>query len=143
MDPIVASAATALVGAMVTDAWQDVHTALVSWWRRICPQQADSVDAELQQSRDRAVAARRERDTDAESELVAAWEDRLAELLGENRELADELRRLMERDIAPQVHREHVHQDTGNRAGTQEVHAEASGNARVFIAGRDQHIHEP
>ncbi|WP_217546554.1 hypothetical protein [Streptomyces sp. GbtcB6] len=143
MDPIVTTAATALVGAMTTDAWEHVHTALVSWWRRIRPQQADSVDAELEQSRHRALTAHREQDADGESELVAVWENRLTELLGENRELAEQLRRLVDRDIPPYVHHEHVHQDTGKRTGTQETRVEASGSARVFIAGRDQHIHEP
>ncbi|MGW7540854.1 hypothetical protein ACWGKQ_07005 [Streptomyces sp. NPDC054770] len=143
MDPIVASAATALVGAMTTDAWQHAHTALVSWWRSIRPQQADSVDSELERSRERALKAHREHDTAAQSELIAAWKDQLAELLGENRALADDLRRLVERDITPHSQHEHVHHDSGNRTGTQETHVEASGRAQVFVAGRDQHIHEP
>ncbi|MET9081154.1 hypothetical protein ABZX77_04505 [Streptomyces sp. NPDC004237] len=127
---------------MTTDAWEHVHTALVGWWRRIRPQQADSVDAELAQSRDRALTAHREDDTAAESELIADWQDRLAELLGENRALADELRRLVEQDITPHAHHEHVHHDSGNRTRTQETHVEASGSAEVFVAGRDQHIHK-
>ncbi len=138
MDPIVMSAATTLVGAMTTDAWEQVRTAFAGWWRRIRPQQADRVAAELEESRDRAVTARREEDTDAESELVTVWADRVAELLGENRALAEDLRRLVERDITP-----HVHHDTGIRTGTQELHAEASGHGRVYQAGRDQHIQGP
>ncbi len=138
MDPIVMSAATALVGAMTTDAWEQVRTAFTGWWRRIRPQQADRVAGQLEDSRDRAMTAHREQDTDAESELVSVWADRLTELLGENRSLAEDLRRLMERDIAP-----HVHHDTGIRTGTQELHAEASGHGRVYQAGRDQHIQGP
>ncbi|MFF4118435.1 hypothetical protein [Streptomyces sp. NPDC001714] len=128
---------------MTTDAWEHVHTALVSWWRRIRPQHADSVAAELEQSRDRALTARRDHDSAAESELIAAWQNQLAEVLGDNRALAEDLRLLVERDITPYTHHEHVHHDSGSRTGTQETHVEASGDAHVFIAGRDQHIHEP
>jgi hypothetical protein len=32
VDPIVLAAATALVGAMATDAWQQARTAVVAWW---------------------------------------------------------------------------------------------------------------
>ncbi|MFF7982196.1 hypothetical protein ACFZDK_24225 [Streptomyces sp. NPDC007901] len=121
---------------MTTDAWEHVHKALVDWWRHIHPQQADRVDTDLEESRNRALAAREQGpDTDATAELVALWENRLADLLGENHELMAELDRLMEQDVRP-----HVHNDSGDRHGNQEVHA--SDNARVYFSGHDLHVHE-
>ncbi|MEE1755234.1 nSTAND1 domain-containing NTPase [Streptomyces sp. SP18CS02] len=89
----VSSAAAALVGAMTTDAWQQARAALVAWWRRMRPQQADRVDDALAESRERALTARRAGDENAEAHLVAAWEARLTALLWEDPGLAVELRR--------------------------------------------------
>ncbi|MFD7626961.1 hypothetical protein ACFV7Q_13170 [Streptomyces sp. NPDC059851] len=133
MDAIAASAATALVGAMTTDAWQQVRAAVVAWWRRVRPQQADRVDVALAQSRDRLLTARR--DEDAEPHLIAAWEARLTDLLWEDAALAGELRRLVDEDIAPLLGRA-----TTVRTGGQELRAKASGHGRVYQAGRDQNV---
>ncbi|MEV6394701.1 hypothetical protein AB0M39_07945 [Streptomyces sp. NPDC051907] len=135
MDVIVSSAATALVGAMATDAWQLARTALVAWWRRIRPHQADRVDAALVESRERVLTARQARDEGAESHLVAAWEARLTALLEEDSALVDELRRLIGEEIAPLLPHENDAQ-----AARQELRAEASGHGRVYQAGRDQNI---
>lgn len=136
MDAIVSTAATSLVGAMATDAWQQARAALVAWWRRIRPNQADQVDAALAESRDRVLTARQARDEDAESHLVAAWGARLTALLRDDPALADELRRLIDDEIAPILRRE-----DSTRTGSHEFRAEASGHGRVYQAGRDQNIH--
>lgn len=128
MDPIVMSAATALVGAMTSEAWQQVRGAVVGWWRHVHPQQADRVDAALEESRHRLAE-----DTDAERELVATWQARLEALLWEDPTLADGLRRLLEDDIVPRL----------PEKAAQEFHATASGHGRVFQAGRDMRIHGP
>ncbi|MFF4039767.1 hypothetical protein [Streptomyces sp. NPDC001816] len=138
MDPIVSSAATTLIGVMTTDAWQQARVAVVTWWRRIRPRQASRVDAALVESRDRMLTARRAGDEDTESDLVAAWGSRLSALLQDDPALTDELRRLIDEEIAPLLRHEDV-----ARTGSHEFQAEASGHGRVYQAGRDQHIYGP
>jgi len=84
------------------------------------------------------LTARRARDEEAESDLVAAWGARLSALLWEDPALVGELRRLIDEEIAPLLR----HED-GARIATQEFRAEASGHGRVYQAGRDQNIHGP
>jgi hypothetical protein len=139
MDAIVTAAATALVGTMVTDAWQQARAALVTWWRGIRPRQADLVGAAFAESRDRALTARRARDEDAETRLVAAWEDRLTALLRDDPALEDELRRLIDEKVTPLLSGE----DGTPATASQDFRARASGHGRVYQAGRDQNIYGP
>ncbi|WP_416976374.1 hypothetical protein [Streptomyces sp. T028] len=138
MDAFISSAATALVGIMTTDAWQQARTILVTWWRRVRPRQAGRVDAALVECRHRALAARGAGDENAESRLVEAWESRLITLLREEPALADGLRQLIDEEIVPLLRHE-----GGTRTGSHDFRAEASGHGRVYQAGHDQHIHEP
>lgn len=48
VDPIVLAAGTALVSAMATDVWQQARARVVALWRRVHPQQADTVEADLE-----------------------------------------------------------------------------------------------
>lgn len=138
MDALISSAATALVGAMTTDAWTQARTALVTWWRRIRPQQANGVDAALVECRNRVTSARRGGDRQAESRMVDAWGARLTALLEDDPSLADELRRLIDEEIAPLLPRA-----DGTRSESHDFRAEASGHGRVYQAGHDQHIYGP
>jgi hypothetical protein len=138
MDAIVLSAATSLVGAMAVDAWQQARDALIAWWRRIRPNQADRVNAAFAESRDDVLTARRAGDEDAESHVVAAWAARLTELLRDDPARVDGLRRLIDDEIAPLLERE-----GGARTGSHEFRAEASGHGRVYQAGHDQNIYGP
>ena len=56
MDPVVAAFGTALVGAIATDAWQQVREAVISLWRRVHPQKADDIGTELDELRDQVPA---------------------------------------------------------------------------------------
>ena len=132
MDPIVLSAGTALVGAIATDAWEQTRTAVVALWRRTRPDQAEVIDEEFADSRRRLLAAREEGDEEAERALVSDWQIRLQSLLRHDLSVADDLRALLSAELAAP--------DGGFSVGTQSMQGEASGDGRVFQAGRDQHI---
>ncbi|MDT0608668.1 hypothetical protein [Streptomyces lancefieldiae] len=135
MDPIVVSAGSALVGAMATDGWERARTALVSLWRRARPEQADTVGAELAAVRAQLLVARNAGDADTEEALAGSWRLRLQELLAENPALTDELRRLLDQELTPAM-TTHTQADGASTV----INANASGNSRMFVAGRDQHI---
>ncbi len=137
MDPIVLTAGTAVVSAMATDAWQQVHNAVVAWWRQVRPDQAEAVDVALAQARTRVLAARQADDASGERALVAGWQDRLQALLSADPSLAGELRRLLDEELAPVL-------PAGQPSRTEStvMKAKASGHGRVYMAGRDLHINE-
>ncbi|MGW5370608.1 hypothetical protein ACWER6_23110 [Streptomyces sp. NPDC004009] len=135
MDPLVTAAATTLVNSMATDAWQQVRSTAVALWRRAVPESSTAVDAELVQVREEIVAARDGDDQQAEADLAREWGIRLARLLRRAPELAPELRRLMDEEWLPLLAAE-----DGERAAGIRMTATASGQARIYQAGRDQHI---
>ncbi|MFG3493845.1 hypothetical protein [Streptomyces sp. NPDC047928] len=137
MDPIVAAAGTALVGAMATDAWRQARTAVVALWQRVHPERVPAVEAELEETRDDVLAARADGDTDAERDLAGDWERRLRRLLREDPSLGDELRRVLDEELTPLL-------PAPQTTGPTSVHmnATASGSARVYQSGRDQTINE-
>jgi hypothetical protein len=137
MDPIALAAGTALVGAIATDAWQGARTGLVELWRRVHPEQADAVDAELTASRAEVLAARAAGEADVEQALAADWQLRIQALLRAKPAVAVELRRLLDEQLTPALTA-----DERSRIGTLVMKAEASGDGRVYQAGRDQHITE-
>ncbi|MES9505311.1 hypothetical protein ABWJ92_02690 [Streptomyces sp. NPDC000609] len=136
MDPIAVAAATAVVNVMAVDAWQQTRTAVVDWWRRARPAQADTVGAALDLSRAQVLAARQVQDAAGEQAVVAAWRTRLQALVEEEPVLAGELRRLLDEELLPAVA---AHQAA---AAPVAMKATASGRGRVYQAGRDQHITE-
>jgi hypothetical protein len=91
MDQVVTAAGTALVSAMATDAWQQVHSALVALWRRVHPETADSMATELQATRVQVVAARRSGNEDLARTLSGTWSVHLQQLLDEDPTLLAEL----------------------------------------------------
>ncbi|MET8518199.1 hypothetical protein [Streptomyces sp. NPDC005077] len=135
MDPIVLAAGTALVSAMATDAWQQARGATVALWRRIHPEQADHMGAELEALRARVLAARERGDEDTEQALAGTWRLHLQQLLLDDPNLATELQRLLDEQFTPAL-------PPGEQTRIQSLvmRAEARDNARVYMAGRDQHI---
>ncbi|TJZ49678.1 hypothetical protein FCH28_25755 [Streptomyces piniterrae] len=138
MDPILASAGTALVGLMVTEAWGQAREGVVALWRRVRPADADAVGRDLDEARAELVEARTEGDDgDAtERELVGEWQRRLLRVLRDDPAAADELRRVLE--------------EAGRAAGATEppsagVHlqARAEGHAQIYQAGRDLRVQKP
>ncbi|MFJ7000175.1 hypothetical protein [Streptomyces albidoflavus] len=117
---------------MATDAWQRTREGVVAIWRRVYPERADSVAGELAQTRDELLAARSGDDAQTEAELQAEWQGRVRRLLLADPNIAEELRALLN-EVSPQ--------DSAGGNAVQ-MHAHATGNGRVYQAGRDQHIHE-
>ncbi|MDT0443611.1 hypothetical protein [Streptomyces johnsoniae] len=125
MDPVVLAAGTALVGAMVTDTWQQARIAAMAWWRRTRPAQADAVETALDADRAALLAAREQGDQDTEQALIGAWRLRLQGLLAEDPALLEELRLLESRirALLPAAGQGSVH-----------IVGHARDNAQVFIA---------
>ena len=102
MDPVVAAFGTALVGAIATDAWQQVHGAIVGLWRRVHPRRDDdAIGAELDELREQVLAARRDHDAGTERALEGAWQLRLGQLLRADRALEAELWRVLDQVLTP------------------------------------------
>jgi hypothetical protein len=139
MDPmtLAAVAGTALIGAMATDAWAQAKAITVSLWRRVHPERANAVEAELIQVRAEVLAARQAGDTQTEAELAAEWQHRLRRLLIANPSLAGELQRVLRDELIPML-------PPPEQACLQTVTmtARASGHGRVYQAGGHQYIAE-
>ncbi|GAA3170395.1 MULTISPECIES: hypothetical protein [Streptomyces] len=134
MDPEIAtlagSAGTALVGALATDAWHGVRDRVLALWQRTRPEQAPGVAGDLDGTREELLAAPEGAGRDAvAAESGTEWQVRLRRLLTAHPELAGELRALVA-DLTPP--------EAPAPAVTQ--HATASGDARVYQAGRDMRI---
>ncbi|MFE7711802.1 hypothetical protein ACFU6I_39995 [Streptomyces sp. NPDC057486] len=133
MDPeitaLAGTAGTTLVSLLATDAWQAAREGFVAIWRRVRPDRADTVSAELEATRDDLVRARDDGDLETEQELGAEWQGRIRRLLSAHPEVGAELRILMA-ELDPQT--------TVTTMVTQ--HATASGRSRVYQAGRDMHM---
>ncbi|AXE82145.1 hypothetical protein [Streptomyces atratus] len=136
MDPIVVAAATAVVDVMAVDAWQQTRAAVVDWWRRVRPAQADTVGVALDLSHTQILAARQVQDAAGEQAVVTAWRTRLQALVEEEPVLVGELRRLLDEELLPAVAAQQA------AAAPVTMKATASGRGRVYQAGRDQHITE-
>ncbi|HEY5835163.1 tetratricopeptide repeat protein [Streptomyces sp.] len=100
MDPEVTSlvqgAGATLVALMATGAWQRARDGITQLWQRVQPHGAEAVGAELQASREDALAAQASGDHETLSELRAQWQGRFRRLLAAEPEAAAELRRLLD-----------------------------------------------
>src|SRR6266702_2788207 len=102
MDPVVAAFGTALIGAIATDAWQQVRAAVTGLWRRVHPRREDDgIEAELDELREQVLVARRDGDAGTERALEGAWQLRLQQLLRADPGLAAELQRVLDQVLTP------------------------------------------
>ena len=101
MDPIVVAFGTALVSAMATDVWQQARASVVGLWRRVHPQQTDTVEADLEGLRTQVLDARQAGRADVEQALTGVWQGRLQQLLLDEPALATELRRVLDCRLRP------------------------------------------
>ncbi|KOY57650.1 hypothetical protein [Streptomyces sp. XY332] len=135
LNELAQAASAAIISSVATDAWPRLRDGVVTVWRRVYPERADAVGADLDAFRDDLLAARAGSDELSEAELRAEWQGRVRRLLVENPEIAGALRALLDEVGQSQAAR-------GADVGEVRMTARASGNARVYQAGRDQHITE-
>ena len=124
--------AATLITLMTTDAWNHAREGIIQLWRRIQPERAEIVTAELEASREDVLTAYTNNDQETLNEVHAQWQNWLKRLLAARPEAADDLRRLLDE------------LDPSGTAATPAVtqNATASGQARIYQAGRDQHIQD-
>lgn len=133
MDPetaaLASTAGTTLVTLLTTEMWQRARDGVAALWRRAEPERAEAISAELDVTRDDLLDAQAGGDVESRGELDAEWRGRIRRLLTAHPEEAEELRTLLD-EWAPHA----------AEAPSVTQHATASGNARVYQAGRDQKI---
>lgn len=134
MDPeltaLTSIAATTVVQLLATAAWEQAKTAVGGLWRRVHPERATTVEAELAESRTAVIAARQAGNAQVEEALVHEWSGRLGRLMSADPQLADELRHLVAQ-LRPLL------ADAAPQGSTTTMQATAFGNSRVIQAGRD------
>lgn len=121
-----------MVAAMATDAWQQARGGLVALWRRVRPDEAQAVDAELSAAQT-VLLADDGRVTAAE--LTEVWQARLLELLLTDQQRTDELAQELDRltrSLAPPA----------SRVGSVRMSARATESGRVYQSGGDMTINE-
>lgn len=139
MDPdltaLTSTAATTVVTLLATAAWERATTAVGGLWRRVHPQRAETVQAELAESRTEVLTARQAGDEQAEQALVNEWSNRLRRLVAADPQLADELRRVV-------AELRCLLADAAPARTTITMQATASDDSRVYQAGHDLHVTE-
>lgn len=140
MDPqVLVAAQTAsatMIALLATDVWERTRDGVVGVWRRFRPEQAESVSASLDDAHTSLLAARERGDEDCELDLTVQWSAPLARLLAHAADAAREL------DAVLADARSRLSEAQAATVPTINMSATASGNARVYQAGRDQHITE-
>ncbi|MEU9750534.1 hypothetical protein ACFC7A_01750 [Streptomyces niveus] len=133
---LAATTGTTLVTLLATDTWNSMREGMVLLWRRARPDRAEDVGAELDAARAELLAVRDASDlrTEAETrdEIRAEWQGRVRRLLHAHPEVAEDLRALLA-ETAPAAAASPT-----PPAVTQQ--ATASGEARIYQAGRDLHL---
>ncbi|WP_308310950.1 hypothetical protein [Streptomyces sp. GbtcB6] len=128
---LASTAGSAVVTALTTELWERAQTAVGTLWRRAYPERADTVEAELTETRTLLLADRE----DTEAEISAdEWRGRFRRLLATRPDLADELRRVLAEDLAPAAPQQ--------PQTTTVFNATAGGNGRVYQSAGNQTINE-
>lgn len=140
MDPelaaLASTAATTVVNTLASTAWEQATQALGGLWRRVHPDRAETVEAELTEAREQLIAARDTGDDQAEEDVLAAWRSRLRGLLATDPGVADDLRGVVGRLGSAAVEGRRL------EVGRVDMRAEVSGHGRAYQALGDQHISE-
>ncbi|NEA41142.1 hypothetical protein G3I76_19995 [Streptomyces sp. SID11233] len=129
------TAGVTLVGAMASDAWGCARDGFITLWRRVHPERAETLAAELDAARADLLASRENGDELSEAELRAEWQGRVRRLLRDRPDIAAALRELLD-ELRPESSRGSAD------VGEVRMSGRATGKGRVYQAGRDQHITE-
>jgi hypothetical protein len=133
---LTSTAAKTVVTLLVTESWTRVTSAVGALWRRVHPDRAETVEAELAETRAELLTARETGDEQAEVALAQEWQGRIRRLIAADPDAIEELRALVAELGAGQG-------DTGaSQAGRVDMRARATGHGRVYQAGRDMRIGE-
>ena len=129
---LVSSAATTVVALLTTDAWTQVKKEVGGLWRRFRPSHAETVEADLAEAREEALAG----GGTVTGALVSEWESRLRRLLAADRAVAGELARVT--GVLA------VYLPRGERGGNETVSqiGIADNRSTVIQVGRDARIGE-
>lgn len=92
------AAATALVGAMATDAWQAARSAVLKLWNRVHSGQAAAIGQQFDEDRSDVLA---EDDPQVLDQIADTWARHLVHLLRTDPALETELRRILDQELAP------------------------------------------
>jgi len=135
LSALTSTAATTVVQLLATAAWGQAKTAVGRLWRRVHPERADTVEAELAEARTEVIAAQQAGDVQAEQALVDEWHGRLRRLIAVDPQLADELRRVVA-ELRPLL------VDAAPQYSMITMQATTFGDSRVNQAGHDLHVTE-
>ncbi|MGR3875652.1 hypothetical protein ACUXZZ_44745 [Streptomyces graminifolii] len=135
MDEVAMAAASALVGAMATDTWRQARDGLVALWRRVRPERAEAISGELEVLHAQVLDAADEEDpSEMLQGLETTWRARLRALVRHDPGAAEELRRILDEQLAPALEpaeRERVYRVIQNTI----VH----GGTGTTVTGHDYH----
>lgn len=131
---LTSTAATTVVQLLATAAWEQTTSAVGGLWRRVHPERAETVQAELAEGRAEVLAARQVGDEQVEQALVGEWQSRLRRLVAADPQLVDDLRR-----VVAELRSALAEADSQQGAAIT-MQATTFGNSRVNQAGRDLHI---
>jgi HEAT repeat protein len=134
LSALTSTAATTVVQLLVTAGWEQAKTAVGGLWRRVHPERAEIVQAELEESRVEMLAAGQAGDGQVEQALIGEWHGRLRRLVAADPQLVDDLRQ-----VVAELRSALADADPP-QATTITVQATAFGNSRVNQAGRDLHV---
>ena len=132
---LTSTVATTVVQLLTTAAWGQAKTAVGRLWQRVRPDLAETVQAELAETRTEALAARQTGDGQLEQALIGEWHSRLRRLVAADPEIVDDLRRIVA-ELGPLV------ADAPPQPTTIAMQATTFGHSQVNQAGRDLHVTE-
>lgn len=134
---LASTAGTTVVTLLTTDAWERAKTAVSTLWGRACPDRVETVEAELLETRELLLSTGEQADsgTPGFDEGIAEWRGKFRRLLITQPEFAQEVRRIVDEELVPAL-------PASAQAAPVVFHANPTGNARVYQAGRDQNFHE-
>ncbi|GHK04194.1 hypothetical protein ACWEWI_18135 [Streptomyces sp. NPDC003753] len=130
---LASSAGTAVVTALTTDLWERAKTSVAALWQRAYPERADTVEAELTETRTLLLA---DTQADLAEDSAQEWRLRFRRLLVTRPDLAEELRRVLAEELTPSLPAQQT------QGTTTVFNAAPTGHARVYQSAGNQTINE-